>query len=156
MNGEDDTTTPAGTVLYTEENGTASDDGALSAELLVSDLAYPIDQGAGGSAFTRSAFAFPGRVCHSDDSEVRRLYQHEQSGLRRIYHSLSDHGLYPYLSGLGLSTVASSEPGEASCLSVSSALHPNVVTTPSLVLLQPLAQPRPWFCCDLHTSTGSP
>ena len=116
MNGEDDTTTPADNVLYTAENGTTSDDGALSAELAGSDLAYPIDQGAVGSAFTRSAFVFPGRVCHSDDSEVRRLYQHEQSGLRRIYHSLSDHGLYPYLSGLGLSTVPSSEPGEAGCL----------------------------------------
>ncbi|MPC34644.1 hypothetical protein E2C01_028039 [Portunus trituberculatus] len=118
MNGED-ATNAAGTVLYAEENGTTSDDGALSAELPVSDLAYPIDQGPVRSAFTRtrSAFAFPGRVCHSDDSEVRRLYQHEQTGgFRRIYHSLSDHGLYPYLSGLGLSTLPSSEPGEADCL----------------------------------------
>lgn len=115
MNVEDDTTTAADSLLYAEENRAASDDGTLSSELPGSAMPFPIEQRGASNVFSRSAFAFPGRVCHSDDSEVRRLFQPEFPGLRRIYHSLSDHGLYPYLSSLGLSTVATSEPGEAGC-----------------------------------------
>lgn len=115
MNAEDDTTMAEDAVPFTEENGAASDDGTLSSELPGGAVAFPVDQSTGSSMFPRSAFVYPGRVCHSDDSEVRRMYQPEFPGFRRIYHSLSDHGLYPYLSSLGLSTVATSEPGEAGC-----------------------------------------
>lgn len=133
MNAEDDTTAAGDNGLYADENGAASDDGTLSGELPGGTQAFPIDQSTSSSSmFTGSAFVYPGRVCHSDDTEVRRMYQPEFPGFRRIYHSLSDHGLYPYLSSLGLSTVATSEPGEAGCPPPDSSAPRPLVTAPDI------------------------
>ncbi|KAK4320268.1 hypothetical protein Pmani_008877 [Petrolisthes manimaculis] len=67
--------------------------------------------------FSRRLYMSPGRHYHSDDSSVRRVLQAPSAPTpprTRMIHSLSDYGLYPasYLSGLALSTMVPSEPGE--------------------------------------------
>lgn len=97
---------------YPAENGAADQYPEGSAVALT--RMFPLDAAADKMFPNENGASAASRLYHSDDSAVRRMYQRESGALRRMYHSLSDYGMYPaYLSGLGLSTIAPSEPGEA-------------------------------------------
>lgn len=136
---------------YPAENGTANQYPEESAVPLT--RMFPLDSVADKMFPNENGASAASRHYHSDDSAVRRMYQRESGALRRMYHSLSDYGMYPaYLSGLGLSTIAPSEPGEAARPPAHLPGLPPISPAAAWTHPLPLLSPNPsGVCCPNHT-----